>query len=530
VRRRLRAPHAGGEDSTSALVALLALSRDLADARDEDGVMGALVRALDVLFPGRSYAVRLLDVATLGLRTFYGRGEVKAGAQFRLALRRAAVERTGLSAAVLESAGVAVAEADEPMFEGCDHAVAVPLAVGGQIFGILNLEYPAGGGFDRDADAPLLFQLANHAGLGIRNVRAFEQLTYLKSWLEDLLEHANALIFVVNRCREVTVWNAALVKLTGFGADRVIGDDLFNVVPEADRKALEEVLLRGFAGEAVAGYRTRVRCADGREASIAVNTAPVRGKDGDIESVVAIGEDLTLILSLQAAAEHAERLAGIGRLVAGVVHELNNPLTAVNMYSDSLLEKFASNGHDAVDVEKLRGIKEAGHRIQRLARDLVSYARPAGARTEPVELAGVLEEAARLAKPALKEIAGVLERELSEVPQIEGSRPALVQVFVNLVTNAARALRSGGRVRLRLAPGADGEVRVVVEDDGTGMDAEVERRAFEPFFTTRPAAGIGLGLPIVRGIVERHGGRVELETEPGKGTRVTVTLPVKRSR
>ena len=402
--------------------------------------------------------------------------------------------------------------------------------MGGQLFGILNLEYPAGGQFDRDADAPLLYQVANHAGLGIRNTRSFEQLTYLKNYLGNLLEHANALIFVVNCCREVTVWNAALVKLTGFPRERVVGDDLFAFVPESDRQGLEEVLLRGFAGNAVARHRTRVRCADGREASISVNTAPVRREGGAIEGVVAIGEDLTLLLSLQAAAEHAERLAGIGRLVAGVVHELNNPLTAVNMYSDSLVEKLAAAGQDPADVEKLRGIKEAGQRIQRLARDLVAYARPAGARTEPVELSGVLEEAARLAKPALKENAAVLERNLQEVPQIEGSRPALVQVFVNLVTNAARALRPGGHVKIGLEPSANGEVRVVVEDDGAGMEPEVARRAFEPFFTTRPAGGIGLGLPIVRGIVERHGGRVELETAPGKGTRVTVSLPVTRDR
>ena len=521
------APRQKGEEAT---VALLALSRELADARDEEHVTRALARALEALFPGRSFAIRLFDTSTLGLRTFYGRGRLRGRAQSRLALRRVAVEKTGLSREVLEAAGVQVTEADEPLFDGCDHAVAVPLAVGGQLFGVVNLEYPAGGAFDRDADAPLLYQLANHAGLGIRNVRSFEQLTYLKNYLEDLLEHANALIFVVNRGRQVTVWNGALVKLTGFSRERVVGQDLFTLVPESERKRFEEVLDTGFAGQAFAGLRTRVVCADGTEASIAVNTAPVRGEAGAVEGVVGIGEDLTLILSLQAAAEHAERLAGIGRLVAGVVHELNNPLTAVNMYSDVLVEKLAAAGHDPADVDKLRGIREAGQRIQRLARDLVAYARPAGARTEPVDLVGVLEEAARLAKPALKEHAGVLERELEDVPQIEGSRPALVQVFVNLVTNAARALGQGGHVRIRLAAGSEGEVRVVVRDDGAGMEPEVARRAFEPFFTTRPGSGIGLGLPIVRGIVERHGGRVELETTEGRGTAVTVSLPVKRSR
>jgi PAS domain S-box-containing protein len=530
VARSARARRPARSPRENADQALLALSRELADARDEEQVTGALARALEALFPGRSFAIRLLDTATLGLRTFYGRGRLRGRARSRLSLRRSAVEKTGLSRAVLEQAGVEVTEADEPLFEGCDHAVGVPLAVGGQLFGVLNLEYPAKSSFDPDADAPLLFQLANHAGLGIRNVRSFEQLSYLKKYLEDLIQHANALIFVVNRCREVTVWNAALEKLTGFARERVVGDDLLGFVPEGERKGLEEILLRGFQGTAVAGYRTRVLRADGAEASIAVNTAPVRGEGGAVEGVVAIGEDLTLLLSLQAAAEHAERLAGIGRLVAGVVHELNNPLTAVNMYSDVLVEKLAAAGHDPGDVEKLRAIREAGLRIQRLARDLVSYARPAGARTEPVELAGVLEEAARLAKPALKEKAAVLERELLDVPHIEGSRPALVQVFVNLVTNAARALKQGGHVRLGLGSGGDGEVRVTVEDDGMGMEPEVARRAFEPFFTTRPGAGIGLGLPIVRGIVERHGGRVALETEQGKGTRVTVTLPVKRGR
>lgn len=525
--KRSRDDHGPGAPAEQAL---LVLSRELADARDEEHVTRALARALDALFPGRSFAIRLLDTATLGLRTFYARGRLRGRAQSRLGLRRAAVERTGLSRKVLEDAGVQVSETDEPLFEGCDDAVAVPLAVGGQLFGVLNLEYPAGGAWHREADAPLLYQLANHAGLGIRNVRSFEQLTYLKTYLEDLIEHANALILVVNRCREVTVWNAALVKLTGFARERVVGDDILTVVPEGERKGLEEILLRGFAGTAVAGYRTRVRCADGSAASIAVNTAPVRGEGGTVEGVVAIGEDLTLILSLQAAAEHAERLAGIGRLVAGVVHELNNPLTAVNMYSDVLVEKLAAAGHDPADLDKLRAIREGGQRIQRLARDLVSYARPAGARTEPVELAGVLEEAVRLAKPALKEAAGVLEREVHGVPLIEGSRPALVQVFVNLVTNAARALGHGGHVRVTLGAAGDGEVRVTVEDDGAGMEPEVAQRAFEPFFTTRPGSGIGLGLPIVRGIVERHGGKVALDTAPGKGTRVTVTLPVKRGR
>ncbi len=507
--------------------ALLALSRELADARAEDEIMRALARALEVLFPGRSFAIRLVDPRTLALRTFYARGRLRSGAQARLALRVAAVEKTGLSRPLLEEAGVAITEVDEPLFEGSDSALVVPLTVSHSLFGVLNLEYEKGGPGDRESDAPLLYQLANHAALGVRNVRSFEELTTLKNYLEDLVEHANALIFVVNRCREVIVWNAGLVKLTGFGRDDVIGDDLFAFVPADERASLEEILLRGFSGEAVAGYETRLVRVSGGEARVMVNTAPILDTAREVDGVVAIGQDLTLVRNLQAAAEHAERLAGIGRLVAGVVHELNNPLTAVNMYSDVLVEKLQAAGHDPGDIEKLRAIKESGLRIQRLARDLVAYARPAGATTEPVELVPVLDEAARLAKPALKDRSAILERDFEEVPAVEASRPALVQVFVNLVTNAAQASPSGGRIRLRLERTAS-EVRVTVEDEGPGMDPEVARHAFEPFFTTRPGIGIGLGLPIVQGIVERHGGRVTLGSRSGGGTAVTVTLPLER--
>jgi PAS domain S-box-containing protein len=510
-------------------VALLALSRDLAEARTEEQITGALARALQALFPGRSFAVRLVDHKTLALRTLHASGRLRSGARARVALRRSAVERTGMSLPALEEAGVLVTEVDEPLFEGSEVATAVPLALGGQLFGVINLEYGPGGAADREHDAPLLYRVVNHAALGVRNLRSFEELAYLKTYLENLIEHANAFVLVVNRSHEVTVWNAALVRATGLEREAALGEDLLALVRPEDREAVGEVLDRGFDGEAVAGFETRLQRASGGEARVAFNTAPVVSSTGEVDDVIAIGQDLTLLRSLQAAAEHAERLAGIGRLVAGVVHELNNPLTAVNMYSDVLVEKLTHAGHDPSDIEKIRAIHEAGMRIQRLARDLVAYARPAGARTEPVDLADVVEEAIRLARSSLKEHAGTVEKQLAPSPPVEGSRASLVQVVVNLVRNAAQAIGDGGHVRISLAP-EDGVVKLVIADDGAGMEPEVEARAFEPFFTTRGGQGIGLGLPIVLGIVQRHGGAVGVDTAPGKGTRVTVSLPVTRAR
>ena len=509
--------------------ALLTLSRELAEARSEEQITVAVARALQVLFPGRSFAVRLVDHRTLALRTLHASGRLRSGARARIALRRAAIEKTGMSLPALEEQGVLITEVDEPLFEGCAVATAVPLAVGGQLFGVVNLEYGAGRVEERERDAPLLFRVANHAALGVRNLRSIEELTYLKTYLENLIEHANAFVLVVDRSRELTVWNAALVRATGLEREAALGEDLLSLVRPEDRAALGKVLDRGFAGEAVAGFETWLLRATGGEARVAFNTAPVVGGSGEVDDVIAIGQDLTLIRSLQAAAEHAERLAGIGRLVAGVVHELNNPLTAVNMYSDVLVEKLTHAGHDPADVEKVKAIHEAGMRIQRLARDLVAYAKPSGARTEPVELEGVIEEAVRLAKPALKEHAAVVEKKLDAAPPVEGSRSSLVQVVVNLVRNAAQAISEGGHVSVSLAP-EGASVKLTVADDGAGMEPEIAARAFEPFFTTKGGQGIGLGLPIVQGIIERHGGSVALVTSPGKGTQVTVSLPVTRAR
>ncbi|MFL5261851.1 MAG: sensor histidine kinase, partial [Anaeromyxobacteraceae bacterium] len=211
--------------------------------------------------------------------------------------------------------------------------------------------------------------------------------------------------------------------------------------------------------------------------------------------------------------------------------ELNNPLTAVTAYADALVAKLAAAGHDAADVEKLRRIQEAGQRILRFSRDLVAYARPPQQQVELVDLAKVLEQAAQMCEPALQAASARVERRLEPAPPVPGQRGSLLQVFVNLLTNAAHALEPrGGTVTLELAPSGD-HVAARVRDDGPGMAPEVKRRAFEPFFTTKPdGKGSGLGLSIVQGIVSRHGGAISVESAPGAGTAFTVMLPVKGPR
>ncbi len=508
--------------------ALLALSRDLAEARGEEGLASAVARALGTLFPGRSCSIRLIDPRTLALTSMRAQGHLAPATRNMLTLRRAAVLKTGLSEARLRAAGVAVQERDDPIFSGCDRAIAVPLAVGEALHGVINLEYERGGPGSPEADEPLLRQVASQATLAARNQRTLEELTHLKTFLEVLIENANALILVASRDREILVFNAALARLTGFPSDETLGEDVLDLFPEEERPRVEAVLERSLAGDPVTGFETRLRLRSGGEAQVAVHTSAVTGTSGDVEGVIAIGQDKTLLRALQQSAEHTQRLAELGRLAAGVVHELNNPLTAVTAYSESLIGKLSLAGGDPGDVEKLRRIREAAERLQRLSRDLIAYARPPSEQHEPVDLAQVLDEAARMCEPALARAGARLERRLGEVPAVLGQRGSLLQVFVNLLTNAAQALQpGGGPIQLELSrEGA--QVAARVRDGGVGMELDVKRRIFEPFFTTRKeAGGTGLGLSIVQGIVARHGGAIGVESTPGEGTAFTVLLPLR---
>lgn len=361
------------------------------------------------------------------------------------------------------------------------------------------------------------------AALGLNDVSSVQQFAELKSYLENLIEHANALVIAVDRTRRITVWNGAMARLTGVERSAALGLPLSRFVGAEAATPLDTLLTRTLDGDAVDGFDLLLAGAGGAEARVAFNTAPVRNAAGHVDGVVAIGQDQTRLRHLEAAAEQAEKMAGLGRLAAGIVHEVNNPLVAVTMYADSLYTKWSAAGGDPGDLEKIAGIREAGQRIQKLTRDLAAYARPGAGKEEVLELAPLLDQAALISKPALKEADAVVRRDYQAVPPVTGSRSSLTQVFVNLITNAAQAIKKGGIIRLELRL-ADGHVLVIVGDDGEGMTPEIQRHLFEPFFTTRPGRGVGLGLATVKGIVERHGATIAVESAAGKGTRVTVAL------
>jgi signal transduction histidine kinase len=234
-------------------------------------------------------------------------------------------------------------------------------------------------------------------------------------------------------------------------------------------------------------------------------------------------QDLTERRRIDEQVNRMARLASIGQLAAGIAHEIRNPLTGVGISLDILRE---GESLSPAGMSLLDDIGREIDRLEALIRGLLDFARPQPAQKRPMRVAKALEWHRTFAEQCGKK--GVEFRlDLRENPKIEGDPEKLKQLFLNLALNALEATDEGGEVRMAsdLVHTVTGWcARVTVEDTGRGMDAEIAAQVFNPFFTTK-SDGTGLGLAIAHSIAEQHGGRIDLESAPGVGTRFVVDLP-----
>jgi PAS domain S-box-containing protein len=280
----------------------------------------------------------------------------------------------------------------------------------------------------------------------------------------------------------------------------------------------------------------------GDRAWVLVNAYPVLLANGEMEHVVVTFVDVTERRALQAQVALVSRLAAMGTLVAGVAHEVNNPLavtladqelalTAVRAVKGRLrrgepIDREAELRELGNVVEELLDAQAGARRIQRIVRELRAFARP-DTGLERLQLDQVVAKAMPWL-PATVGQAASIRVESAGAPDVMASFGQLEQVVVNLVTNAAKASKPGqaGAIVIRIGQGAPGEARLEVIDDGTGIAPELLPRIFEPFFTTSDVGkGMGLGLAICHSIVTAHGGRLTVESEVGKGSTFRVSLP-----
>jgi PAS domain S-box-containing protein len=288
------------------------------------------------------------------------------------------------------------------------------------------------------------------------------------------------------------------------------------------------------AGREINDHEAILRRADGRELPVSLTSRQIvfQGEP----AIVTTSVDLTALRAAQAevarsreALHQSEKLTALGALLAGVAHELNNPLSVVVGYSSMLCEM----GCDPTMASRVEKIHAAAERCARIVRTFLAMARARPPRREPVMLGEVVMGALELAGYGLRSADVDVVVDLpSGLPPVHGDADQLHQVVVNLVVNAQQALigRPAPR-RLAVTAWTEGNEAVLeVADNGPGMNSDVAKRAFEPFFTTKPqGVGTGVGLSVCHGIVAAHGGRMELETAKGEGARFRVHLPLSQA-
>lgn len=308
--------------------------------------------------------------------------------------------------------------------------------------------------------------------------------------------------------------------------------DLFGQEPSAlSGRLLEELVvpddrevLRGALASGIQGEPTRVDVHVPRGGSVRRLEIALRQlEDADPAVMLLIGRDVTAEVEMQARLVETERLAAVGELVAGVAHEVNNPLGSISAFAQLLLRDEGLTGDQRESLEIIYG---ETIRATQVVRDLLAFARRSAPRREAVELAQVVERALRLRgyQLASHDVRVVVEIP-DELPPVVGDARQLQQVVLNLATNALQAMHGGGELRVVASAGA-GLVTLSISDTGSGIPEHVRAHIFEPFFTTKEEGeGTGLGLSVSYGIIAAHGGTLALAASSSAGTTFVVTLP-----
>ena len=352
----------------------------------------------------------------------------------------------------------------------------------------------------------------------------------------------------------ITSWNSGAEKLFGYSAAEVVGKPVLNLIPPERTDEETDIAKRLKRGEGVDHFETvRVR-KGGQRIEVSVTISPIRDSQGRIIGASKIARDITerkrAERALQATNQHLqeamddlksaqeqvmqqERLSALGTMASGIAHDFNNSLTAILGCSELLLQRpeYLEN------KEKTRGYIEmmntAAQDAGKVVNRLREFYRPREKNEAfaPVDLNELVNQAITLTQPKWKaeaEARGVsmnVHTDLQAVPPIAGNAAELREALTNLIFNAADAMPRGGTITIHTCRD-DAYVVMKISDTGTGMTEEVRRRCLEPFFTTKGQNGTGLGLSMVYGILQRHQGTVDIETEIGKGTTFIIRLPV----
>jgi signal transduction histidine kinase len=337
---------------------------------------------------------------------------------------------------------------------------------------------------------------------------------------KSLLDGLSDAVLVVGRELDILSLNDEAVRLLGCGRAELERGSLARTLAPTDplRLLVEETLSRGETQRS----RSALLVVAGREVPFLLDAFVLRERDRAL-GVMITARDLERSSQIGSRLSHSQKLAALGRLTSGVAHEIRNPLNALVLQAALLRQKLGPAVPHA--ARHLDIIEEEVKRLDRVIDGFLRFTRPEELQLETVRLDGILREAMDL-MAARAEHGGIrMEAAVApDLPRVRGSAELLRQALLNLMGNALDAMPAGGLLRVRADPTAEGTIALTVEDTGEGIGPEHLPKVFNLFYTTR-SNGSGIGLSLVYRIAQLHGGDVQIDSERGTGTRVTMTLP-----
>jgi PAS domain S-box-containing protein len=358
------------------------------------------------------------------------------------------------------------------------------------------------------------------------------QLRDLRSAQELMGQIVDALplgLYVVDKDYRIVAWNRKRETGTqGIAREDAIGKSVFDVLYRQPKDRIRSELKEVFETDEIHHYEVE-STASGERRHYRLTKVPmhVSGTD-EVTHVITVGEDITEQKRIADRISHAEKLAALGQMAAGVMHEINNPLATITAGVDAVRESVDVESEEA---ELLSMMETEVERCKRIARDLLSFSRPPPSEKGPVDIQETVEETLKLLQhhDRFKKIS--VQREyVYDLPLVWANSERLVQVFVALALNALDAMEDDGelRVRTEVLDETD-ELGISFIDTGSGIPKSDLPKIFEPFYTSKsPGKGTGLGLSICYGIIQEHSGRIEVESTIGVGSNFRVVLPAYR--
>ena len=492
---------------------LTSLSSELSSAFRPGTVVDVMVRAFgDALQPGR-LSIVLLDLESNHLTVVHddSRTPIRTDDPLvQLALRKGPLvipKHVADEAARAGSHGVANPPASW---------IGVPLLAVGRAIGAVSIGSDRPDAFG-EPELAYVKAVCAKAAIALANARLVELLSVGKREWELTADSISQAICIVDGQGIVRRANRVFADLIQVPVTALPGRAWLSLVPPAWADVVSRVL------ETPGAAAVEIRSAD---RVFAVSTTRMAGADAGTS--VLLFEDTTDRHRLQDQLIQSEKMSAMGQLIAGVAHDLNNPLASVVGFSDYLAE--AGEIPEAL-AEPLQVIRQEAERAATIVRNLLSFARKQEGERQSQAIRPLLESTLALLRNQLMalKVEAILEIEPG-IPPLAVNANQIKQVFVNLIVNAAQAIAgtkrpAGGHIWITARRWLDG-CSVSIADDGPGIAEELAQRVFEPFFTTKPEGqGTGLGLSISQGIVKEHGGRITLDSAPNQGATFTVELP-----